>query len=102
MRGEVAAAADAQGRRQTAGALRRCVTDDAPAGCRSSEQISKKGEVIWASSLVTAFVSIDGVFEDPAEAEKFALGGCTFEYDRGEEVKRLRARRAGAAARPVT
>jgi dihydrofolate reductase len=35
--------------------------------------------------VVTEFVSIDGVFEDPGGAEEYEHGGWTFEYDRGED-----------------
>lgn len=35
--------------------------------------------------VVTEFVSIDGVFEDPGGAEKYEHGGWTFEYDRGDD-----------------
>lgn len=35
--------------------------------------------------VVTEFVSIDGVFEDPGGAEEYEHGGWTFEYDRGAE-----------------
>jgi dihydrofolate reductase len=35
--------------------------------------------------VVTEFVSVDGVFEDPGGAEDFEYGGWTFEYDRGED-----------------
>jgi dihydrofolate reductase len=35
--------------------------------------------------VVTQFVSIDGVFEDPGGSESFEHGGWTFEYDRGSE-----------------
>jgi dihydrofolate reductase len=35
--------------------------------------------------VVTEFVSIDGVFEDPGGAESYEHGGWTFEYDRGDE-----------------
>jgi dihydrofolate reductase len=34
--------------------------------------------------VVTEFVSVDGVFEDPGGAEGYEHGGWTFEYDRGE------------------
>jgi dihydrofolate reductase len=34
--------------------------------------------------VVTEFVSLDGVMEDPGGAEGFAHGGWTFEIDRGE------------------
>ena len=35
--------------------------------------------------VVTEFVSIDGVFEDPGGAEDFEYGGWTFDYDRGDD-----------------
>ena len=35
--------------------------------------------------VVTEFVSVDGVFEDPGGAEDYEHGSWTFEYDRGEE-----------------
>jgi dihydrofolate reductase len=35
--------------------------------------------------VVTEFVSVDGVFEDPGGAEKFEHGGWSFEYDRGQD-----------------
>ena len=35
--------------------------------------------------VVTEFVSLDGVMEDPGGSEDFAHGGWTFEIERGEE-----------------
>jgi dihydrofolate reductase len=35
--------------------------------------------------IVTEFVSVDGVMEDPGGAEDFEHGGWSFEIDRGEE-----------------
>ena len=35
--------------------------------------------------VVTEFVSLDGVMEDPGGAEGYEHGGWTFEYDRGED-----------------
>jgi hypothetical protein len=35
--------------------------------------------------VVTEFVSLDGVMEDPGGAEGFEHGGWSFEFDRGEE-----------------
>jgi dihydrofolate reductase len=35
--------------------------------------------------VVTEFVSLDGVFEDPGGSEDYEHGGWTFEYDRGED-----------------
>jgi dihydrofolate reductase len=40
--------------------------------------------------VVTEFVSIDGVFEDPGGAERYEHGGWTFEYDRGEEGNKFK------------
>jgi dihydrofolate reductase len=40
--------------------------------------------------VVTEFVSIDGVFEDPGGAEGYEYGGWTFDYDRGEEGDRFK------------
>jgi dihydrofolate reductase len=40
--------------------------------------------------VVTEFVSIDGVFEDPGGAESYEHGGWTFEYDRGEQGDRFK------------
>ena len=35
--------------------------------------------------VVTEFVSLDGVFEDPGGSENYEHGGWTFEYDRGPD-----------------
>src|ERR671932_2736004 len=35
--------------------------------------------------VVTEFISLDGVFEDPGGAEDYEHGGWTFEYDRGDD-----------------
>jgi dihydrofolate reductase len=35
--------------------------------------------------VVTEFVSIDGVFEDPGGSEDYEHGAWTFEYDRGDD-----------------
>lgn len=40
--------------------------------------------------VVTEFVSLDGVFEDPGGAEGYEHGGWTFEYDRGEEGNKFK------------
>ena len=40
--------------------------------------------------VVTEFVSIDGVFEDPGGSENFEYGGWTFEYGRGEDGDRFK------------
>ena len=40
--------------------------------------------------VVTEFVSMDGVFEDPGGAEGFEHGGWTFKFDRGDEGNRFK------------
>lgn len=40
--------------------------------------------------VVTEFVSVDGVFEDPGGAEGYEHGGWTFEYDRGDEGNKFK------------
>lgn len=40
--------------------------------------------------VVTEFVSLDGVIEDPGGAEDFKHGGWTFEISRGEEGDRFK------------
>jgi dihydrofolate reductase len=35
--------------------------------------------------VVTEFISVDGVFEDPGGAEDYEHSGWTFEYDRGDD-----------------
>jgi dihydrofolate reductase len=40
--------------------------------------------------VVTEFVSLDGVMEDPGGAEDFKYGGWTFEIDRGDEGNRFK------------
>jgi dihydrofolate reductase len=40
--------------------------------------------------VVTEFVSIDGVFEDPGGSETYEHGAWTFEYDRGDEGNKFK------------
>jgi dihydrofolate reductase len=40
--------------------------------------------------VVTEFVSLDGVMEDPGGSENFKYGGWSFEFDRGEEGNRFK------------
>ncbi len=42
------------------------------------------------SIVVTEFVSLDGVMEDPGGSESFEHGGWTFEFDRGEDGDRFK------------
>ena len=34
--------------------------------------------------VVTEFVTLDGVFEDPGGAEEFDRGGWAFQFDQGD------------------
>jgi dihydrofolate reductase len=43
-----------------------------------------------ARIVVTEFVSLDGVMEDPGGAEDFRYGGWSFEFSRGEEGDRFK------------
>jgi dihydrofolate reductase len=40
--------------------------------------------------VITEFVSLDGVMEDPGGAEDFEHGGWTFEFDQGDEGNRFK------------
>src|SRR5881296_1950182 len=40
--------------------------------------------------VVTEFVSLDGVMEDPGGGEDYKYGGWTFEIERGEEGNRFK------------
>lgn len=40
--------------------------------------------------VVTEFVSVDGVFEDPGGSESYEHGGWTFEYKRGDDGDRFK------------
>src|ERR671932_647288 len=40
--------------------------------------------------VVTEFVSLDGVMEDPGGAEDYKYGGWTFEIERGEDGDRFK------------
>jgi dihydrofolate reductase len=44
--------------------------------------------------VVTEFVSLDGVMEDPGGAEDFKYGGWTFEIERGEEGDKFKLNEA--------
>jgi dihydrofolate reductase len=43
-----------------------------------------------AKLVVTEFVSLDGVMEDPGGAEGYKHGGWTFKFDRGDEGNRFK------------
>jgi dihydrofolate reductase len=40
--------------------------------------------------VVTEFVSLDGVMEDPGGAESYKHGGWTFQFDRGDDGNRFK------------
>ena len=40
--------------------------------------------------VVTEFISLDGVVEDPGGSENFKYGGWTFEFDRGDEGNKFK------------
>src|SRR3954469_13788669 len=40
--------------------------------------------------VVSQFVTLDGVFEDPGGAEKFERGGWAFKFERGEDGDRFK------------
>jgi dihydrofolate reductase len=40
--------------------------------------------------VVTEFISLDGVIEDPGGAEDYAHGGWSFKYDRGDEGNKFK------------
>ena len=43
-----------------------------------------------ARVVVTEFVTLDGVFEDPGGSEDFERGGWAFQFERGEEGDRFK------------
>jgi dihydrofolate reductase len=47
--------------------------------------------------VITEFVSLDGVMEDPGGAEDFKHGGWTFAIDRGEDGDRFKGEEGDAA-----
>jgi dihydrofolate reductase len=54
-------------------------------GQRKDEEEPEMGKL-----MVTEFVSVDGVFEDPGGAEDFERGGWAFEFNRGEEGEKFK------------
>jgi dihydrofolate reductase len=52
---------------------------------RQSDEEESMGKIV-----VTEFVSLDGVVEDPGGSENFKYGGWTFEYDRGDEGNKFK------------
>jgi dihydrofolate reductase len=52
---------------------------------RSKAESTIEAEEDMGKLVVTEFVSVDGVFEDPGGSEDYEHGGWTFEYDRGDD-----------------
>src|SRR6266576_3547414 len=42
-------------------------------------------EKLMGKLVVTEFITLDGVIEDPGGAEKFDRGGWAFKFDQGDE-----------------
>jgi dihydrofolate reductase len=51
----------------------------------------RQREQIVGKIVVTEFISLDGVVEDPGGSEDFRHGGWSFAFDRGEEGNRFKA-----------
>ena len=51
--------------------------------------------------VVTEFVSLDGVMEDPGGSEDFKHGGWSFEFDRGDEGNKFKLDEALERRRPA-
>jgi dihydrofolate reductase len=58
--------------------------DEFPSARRSKGE-TEKGRATMGKIIVTEFVSIDGVMEDPGGAEDYKHGGWTFEIGMGED-----------------
>src|SRR4051794_16600184 len=51
--------------------------------------------------VVTEFVSLDGIVEDPGGSEDYKYGGWSFEFNRGEEGDKFKLDEAPEADGPV-
>jgi dihydrofolate reductase len=47
-------------------------------------------EISMGRVVVSEFLSVDGVMEDPGGSEEFEHGGWTFQFDRGDEGDRFK------------
>jgi dihydrofolate reductase len=52
---------------------------------RPGKTATQRKEEVMGKIVVTEFISLDGVIEDPGGSEDFEHGGWTFEIDRGTE-----------------
>jgi dihydrofolate reductase len=64
------------------------VRGTADGGGRAANNDNEGG--VMGRIVVTEFVSIDGVMEDPGGSEDFDYGGWSFEYSRGDEGDRFK------------
>jgi dihydrofolate reductase len=48
------------------------------------------GRQVMGKLVVTEFITLDGVVEDPGGSENFARGGWAFQFDRGDEGDRFK------------
>jgi dihydrofolate reductase len=55
-----------------------------------SGELPKGDAVEMGKIVVTEFVSLDGVMEDPGGAEDFKYGGWSFEFSRGDEGNKFK------------
>jgi dihydrofolate reductase len=53
--------------------------------CPSDKHSHTEEETIMRKVVVSQFVTLDGVFEDPGGAEDFEHGGWAFKFSRGDE-----------------
>src|SRR3954462_422242 len=58
--------------------------DDFGGGGRSQWEIRQR-RIDVTRVVVSQFVTVDGVIEDPGGSENFARGGWAFQFDRGDE-----------------
>src|SRR5215210_7343823 len=49
-----------------------------------------RGSLVMGRIVVTEFISIDGVVEDPGGSEDFKYGGWSFEFERGDEGNKFK------------
>jgi dihydrofolate reductase len=52
--------------------------------------MASKGETDMGRIVVTEFISVDGVVEDPGGAEDFKHSGWSFEFERGDEGNKFK------------
>jgi dihydrofolate reductase len=64
--------------------------DESRALLRSHVESTTERRHEMGKLVVTEFVSVDGVFEDPGGAEGYEHGGWTFEYDRGDDGNKFK------------